>query len=65
MPVVDLLDPGRIPLVSDPAASPWHRDAFEADGVRVWGATARITRQFVDCLRDGTAVLPPDGPVVR
>lgn len=65
VPVVDLLDPGRIPLVSDPAASPWHRDAFEADGVRVWGATARITRQFVDRLREGAGAAPADGSPVR
>ncbi|HEY9900694.1 MAG TPA: CoA pyrophosphatase [Pantanalinema sp.] len=65
VPVVDLLDPALIPLVSDPSASPWTRDAFEADGVRVWGATARITRQFVDRLREGMPPRSQDGPAVR
>lgn len=65
VPIADLLDPERIPLLPDLAAPAWARDAFEADGARVWGATARITRQFVDRLREGMAARSGDGPTVR
>ncbi|MBO9539205.1 CoA pyrophosphatase [bacterium] len=65
VPIASLLDPARIPLVPDPDAPAWVRDAFDADGARVWGATARITRQFVDRLREGMAPPSPDGPTGR
>lgn len=65
VPVSELLDPCTIPLLPDLAAPAWVRDSFEVDGARIWGATARITRQFVDRLREGMPPASEDGPTVR